>query len=94
MVDPEILIHTFERNYDYLRQQVDGLTHEDSLLQIPTGGNCLNWIVGHIVSARCPVMKGLGIEPIWTDEQRAIYRAAPRRSRRRTRILHIGWRRS
>ena len=74
MVDPTILIHTFQRNYTYLRQEVDGLTHEDSLLQIPSGGNCLNWIVGHIVSARCPVMKGLGIEPIWTDDQRAIYR--------------------
>ena len=74
MVDPKVLINTYARNYSVIQQQVDGLTHEDSLLQIPTGGNCLNWIVGHIVSARCPVMSGLGIEPIWTDEQRAMYR--------------------
>lgn len=74
MVDPQILIRTFERNYRLIRQNVDGLTHEESLLQMPTGGNCLNWIVGHIVSARSGVMRTLGIEPVWTDEQRAIYR--------------------
>lgn len=74
MVDPKVLINTYERNYAYLHREVDGLTHEDSLLQIPSGGNCLNWIVGHIVSSRCPVMNALGITPIWTDGQRAIYR--------------------
>ncbi len=74
MVDPQILIRTFERSYKIIHQNVDGLTHEESLLQMPTGGNCLNWIVGHIVSARSGAMRALGIEPIWTDEQRAIYR--------------------
>lgn len=74
MIDPKILVEMYERNYRLIKQQTDGLTHEDSLLQIPTGGNCLNWIVGHIVSARCNPMKTLGIAPIWTDEQRAIYR--------------------
>ncbi|MFN8452617.1 MAG: hypothetical protein U0521_29425 [Anaerolineae bacterium] len=37
MVDPKILVNTYERNCNYLHREVDGLTHEDSLLQIPSG---------------------------------------------------------
>lgn len=74
MIEPKILVNVFERNYRIIRQNAEGLTHEDSLLQMPSGGNCFNWIIGHIVSARSGVMRALGIEPVWTDEQRAIYR--------------------
>lgn len=28
---------------------LEGLTHEDSLIQPTPGGNCLNWVMGHLV---------------------------------------------
>jgi hypothetical protein len=31
-----------------VRRNLEGLTHEDSLCQPSPGGNCLNWIVGHL----------------------------------------------
>ncbi len=31
---------------------VDGISHEQSLLGPQSGGNCLNWVVGHLVLAR------------------------------------------
>jgi len=34
---------------DILRKQTDGLTTKDSLLQPQPGGNCLNWVMGHLV---------------------------------------------
>jgi len=34
---------------DILRKQTDGLTTTDSLLQPQPGGNCLNWVMGHLV---------------------------------------------
>jgi hypothetical protein len=34
-----------------VRRNVEGLTHEDSLRQPAPGGNCLNWIVGHLAWA-------------------------------------------
>lgn len=34
---------------DILCQQTDGLSHADSLLQPHPGGNCLNWVLGHLV---------------------------------------------
>jgi hypothetical protein len=32
-----------------LKQQTAGLTTKDSLLQPQPGGNCLNWVMGHLV---------------------------------------------
>jgi hypothetical protein len=31
-----------------VHRNVDGLTHEESLRQPAPGGNCLNWIMGHL----------------------------------------------
>lgn len=50
------------------------LTHEESLVQPPSGGNCLNWVAGHIVATRNSLLKLLGKEPIWDEERAARYR--------------------
>jgi hypothetical protein len=34
---------------DLMLKQLDGLSQADSLLQPQPGGNCLNWVVGHLV---------------------------------------------
>jgi hypothetical protein len=34
-----------------VRINVDGITHQESLVQPEPGGNCLNWIMGHLVWA-------------------------------------------
>ncbi len=74
MIDNTTLITLFERNYREISTQIDGLTHADSLLQLPFRANCLNWILGHIVGARVTMLKALRAEPHWTDEQRTRYR--------------------
>ena len=50
-----------------LQAQVDGLSHDDSVIQPPDGGNCLNWLLGHIVISRRPKLKLLGLEPLAGD---------------------------
>jgi hypothetical protein len=52
MISGENLIWNFERNASYLRTHLAGLTHADSLVQPPVNGNCINWIVGHLVCYR------------------------------------------
>ncbi len=52
MISGENLIWNFERNASYIRTHLDGLTHADSLVQPPVNGNCINWIVGHLVCYR------------------------------------------
>jgi uncharacterized damage-inducible protein DinB len=64
----------FDVNQYALRVNAEGLTQEDSLLQPPGGGNCLNWVVGHIVANRNHILRLLGEEPIWTDAEAEPYK--------------------
>lgn len=73
MVDPQVLIFLFAQNVSVIHMQTSGLTQEDSLLQLPFRGNCLNWVLGHVLATRYKFMTALGIDPVWTDAQRAVY---------------------
>jgi uncharacterized damage-inducible protein DinB len=69
---------------DLLRQQaatthlavltnVDGLTHEDSLIQPVPGGNRLNWVMGHLVLIDQRILRRLGQPPVMPLESLARY---------------------
>lgn len=75
MIDPEQLANAFGLNLNIIRMQTEGLTHEDSLLQPPFRGNCLNWVLGHIATNRNRVLTALGEEPVLTAEETALYEA-------------------
>jgi uncharacterized damage-inducible protein DinB len=62
MFDADYLAAAFERNMRIIKMQAEGLTHQDSLIQLPFRANCLNWIVGHIVTNRNNVLKLLEAE--------------------------------
>jgi uncharacterized damage-inducible protein DinB len=47
-----------------LRLTLDGLTQEDTLIQPRPAGNCLNWVVGHLVTIYHSVFPLLGQEPV------------------------------
>lgn len=70
----QALIEDYESNAWLIHRQLDGLTHEDSLLQPPFEANCLNWVVGHIVSRRNSALQALGRDAIWPDDVWAKYR--------------------
>ncbi len=61
------------RTLNVTRRQTEGLTHEDTLVQLPFRGNCMNWIIGHIINARGVALTMLDAEPMFTEEERAIY---------------------
>jgi len=63
----------FGINYEVLKKNLDGVTHEESLIQPEGGGNCLNWVLGHIVATRDNVMLLLNQEPVWGNEISGIY---------------------
>ena len=50
-----------------------GITHAESLVVAAPGTNCMNWMLGHIVSNRTPVLELLGVEPLWTGAAGALY---------------------
>lgn len=71
MVTMDYLAQRFGANVQILEAQAEGLSHEDSLLQMPFRANCLNWVLGHVLLSRLTIMRLLGLEdlyPISRDE--------------------------
>lgn len=64
----------FEINQYAFGVNVEGLTHDESLQQPGGGGNCLNWVAGHVVANRNHILDLLGEKPIWDEAAYAAYR--------------------
>lgn len=66
------LARELKLNYGVLQAQVDGMTHEECLLQPPFRGNCFNWVLGHLIQSRSRMLALAGLEPLWdgADYQR------------------------
>ena len=73
-----MILASLKKLYDVnayaLDVNVKDISHEESLLQPGGGGNCLNWVVGHIVANRNHILSLLGEEPIWGEEAYARYK--------------------
>jgi hypothetical protein len=62
-----ILAKQFALNYLTLDRNLSGISNELSLVGPTRGGNCINWVVGHILSTRNAGHQLLGIPPAWED---------------------------
>ncbi len=51
-------INSLKRIDGIIKRKTEGLTHEDSMRQLPFPGNCMNWNLGHILVYR---MQYLGV---------------------------------
>jgi DinB superfamily len=56
-----------------VRMNVEGITHEESLAQPEPGGNCFNWVMGHLVATYNNSLPLLGQEPVRGKEALARY---------------------
>ena len=72
MITPVQLAEAFERNVSIAQMQAKDLTHEDSLLQPPFRGNCLNWVLGHMLSNRDAILGWLGEAPVGGERGRPL----------------------
>lgn len=73
MTQAETLAQYYGIIHNVVKRQLDGLTNEDSLIQPPYQGNCLNWVFGHIVFGRSSILTLLEEEPPWTEAESARY---------------------
>jgi len=62
MITKDEFIKMLAWEQDLLRKQTDGITHAESLLQPQPGGNCLNWVMGHLVVNLVDILNILGGE--------------------------------
>lgn len=63
----------FNANHMVLNRNSEAITHEESLLAPPGGGNPLNWIVGHIVVSRDDIRESIGLPRVCDDAMNKVY---------------------
>ena len=69
------LAQMYEFSYGAIQRNLDGLTHDDSMLSPEPAGNCINWVLGHMVTGRGLVLMLAGASPtVLTEEEAAGYR--------------------
>lgn len=64
----------YDYNLKVIEMNLEGISSERSLVQPQPGGNCINWVLGHIVATRNQIMELIGEDPVWSDELAVIYR--------------------
>src|SRR5689334_14627220 len=70
----EIFIIQFEFIYKALSLNIENITNEESVIFPETGGNCMNWMLGHIFDYRNRMLAILNQEPIWSKETIVCYK--------------------
>jgi hypothetical protein len=56
----DVLRRQTRLTHNAVRVNIDGLTHEHSLIQPQPGGNCLNWVIGHLLIMDQRMLRLLG----------------------------------
>lgn len=70
----ETLTGLFKTNHFAIRVNAEGISDEEALRQPEPAGNCMNWVVGHIVASRNRALALLGEEPVWPREEEERYK--------------------
>jgi hypothetical protein len=70
----EGLSQSFKTNHWLIHRLVDGLSHAESIVQPPYDGNCLNWVLGHIIVSRNNVLKLLKQKPVLNEREDILYK--------------------
>jgi hypothetical protein len=61
-----------------VRLNADGISHDDSLVQPRPGGNCFNWVLGHLIAIYGEALPLLGQERVRSRDELSHYaRGAP-----------------
>lgn len=70
---PETLEVLFGANFHVIQVNTNGISHEESLVQPKPAGNCMNWVLGHVVAYRTDVLRLVGQQPVWNEHDAAVY---------------------
>ena len=62
-MDGRMLAKMFRVSHGALLMNLEGIDHERSLVQPSPAGNCINWVLAHIIASRDQLFGLLGLEP-------------------------------
>ena len=54
------LIKMLKMEISLIHDQTNGLSHADTLIQPRPGGNCMNWVLGHLLENQISMLKAIG----------------------------------
>lgn len=78
MTQGQQLRQLFALTYGVIRENLESVEHEESLAKSGMAGNCVNWLVGHILQNRDRMLELLKTETVWSNAESARYaRGAP-----------------
>lgn len=69
----ETLRQSYAATQGLIERHCSGLTHGQSVVQPPFPGNCLNWVLGHVLNGRDRALRALGAQPVLSEGQYARY---------------------
>jgi uncharacterized damage-inducible protein DinB len=73
-MNAQSLVKIYEYNAEVIQTQMDDITHKESLVQPVDGSHSINWLLGHIISARSIPLQRVGAKQVWDETSRARYR--------------------
>lgn len=64
----------YQFSYMAINRNLNDLTHDDTVHIPEPGGNCINWVLGHIISARgmLLLLTGGGT-PVFSEDEAAVF---------------------
>jgi len=68
------LSRMYEFSYLAIKRNLEDLSHADSIVTPASGGNCLNWVLGHVVLARNTAVTLAGGNPSPIADRMDVYR--------------------
>jgi len=60
-------------NHFVINENFKDISQKDSLISSPSGGNCMNMVLGHIVITRDALLEILGFEVMCSEKMNTIY---------------------
>jgi uncharacterized damage-inducible protein DinB len=63
-MDAATLIKMFRVSHGVMRINLDSIGHEESLVQPEPAGNCINWVLAHVLAVRDQMLGLVGGEPV------------------------------
>lgn len=66
--------HQVSVTYKVISINIEGITHEESMI-FPNGeANCMNWVLGHLIDVRNGLLHILGEDSVWNGEPFSAYK--------------------
>ena len=75
MNEAEVVALILRRNQNAIVKAIEGLSHAESLLQLPGEGNCMNWVLGHIATFRDGMLADIRQPEYMTEAEAKLYDA-------------------